>query len=81
MTDRTTLRVALRTLGRHRGFTTVAVLSLAIAIALNTTMYSVLEGMLDPRINVEAPDNLYGLQYFGDYNNKVGVAGDRKSVV
>jgi putative ABC transport system permease protein len=57
--DRTSLRVALRTLGRHRGFTIVAVTSLAIAIALNTTMYSVLDAMLAPRINAHAPDRVF----------------------
>ena len=65
MIDRTSLRVALRTLGRHRGFTIVAVSSLAIAIALNTTMYSVLEAMLAPRINARSPDQLYQIQYYG----------------
>lgn len=65
MIDRTSLRVALRTLARHRGFTIVAVASLAIAIALNTAMYSVLEAMLAPRINARAPDQLYSVEYYG----------------
>ena len=67
MFDHTCIRIALRTLGRHRGFTTVAILSLAIAIALNTTMYSVLDAMLAPHISARLPENLYSLRYFGDY--------------
>jgi putative ABC transport system permease protein len=69
MMDRTTIRVALRTLGRHKGFTTVAVLSLAIAIALNTTMYSVLDAIYAPQISARRPENLFYLRYFGDYKN------------
>lgn len=63
MLDRSTLRIALRTLGRHRGFTIVAVLSIAIAIALNTTMYSTLDAMLDPRISARKPDHIYRFFY------------------
>ena len=40
------LRVAARSFVRHPGFTCVAVLSLALAIALNTTMYGVLDAMI-----------------------------------
>jgi putative ABC transport system permease protein len=64
MIDRSTLRVALRTLARHRGFTAVAILSLAVAIALNTTMYSAMDAMLDPRINARQPDHIYTLSYY-----------------
>ncbi|MGH7678205.1 MAG: ABC transporter permease [Gemmatimonadaceae bacterium] len=60
-----TLRIALRTLGRHRGFTIVAVLSLAIAIALNTTMYSALDALIYPKIAARKPENVYMFWYFG----------------
>ena len=69
MVDRTSIRVALRTLGHHRGFTVVAVLSLAVAIALNTTMYSVLDAIFAPHVSARLPENLYTLRYFGDYQN------------
>src|SRR5687768_6830606 len=72
MIDRSTLRIALRTLSRHRGFTTVAILSLAIAIALNTTMYSALDAMLDPHINARQPDHIYSIRYYGDYRRNLG---------
>jgi putative ABC transport system permease protein len=71
MIDRSTLRIALRTLARHRGFTAVAIVSLAVAIALNTTMYSALDAMLDPRINARQPDLIYSLRYYGDYRRKL----------
>ncbi|HJQ21359.1 MAG TPA: FtsX-like permease family protein [Gemmatimonadaceae bacterium] len=58
------IRIALRTLGRHRGFAAVAILSLAVAIALNTTMYSVLDALISPRIDARKPENLYRVRYF-----------------
>jgi len=69
--ERSSLRVALRTLGRHRGFTVVAVLSIAIAIALNTTMYSALDKLIDPRINAREPDHIYSIRYFGDHKQQL----------
>lgn len=64
MIDGSTLRIALRTLGRHRGFTAVAVLSLAVAIALNTTMYSALDALIYPRIAARKPENIYYFFYY-----------------
>jgi putative ABC transport system permease protein len=69
--DRSTLRIALRTLSRHRGFTAVAVLSLAIAIALNTTMYSAMIALVDPPIPVREPDKIYTLRFFGDLRKQL----------
>ncbi|MEX2151732.1 MAG: FtsX-like permease family protein, partial [Gemmatimonadaceae bacterium] len=69
--DHSRLRIALRTLTRHRGFTAVAVLSIAVAIALNTTMYSALERLVDPRINARQPDHIYSFRYFGDHKNQL----------
>lgn len=71
MIDRSTLRIALRTLARHRGFTAVAIVSLAVAIALNTTMYSALDAMLDPRISARQPDRIFTLGYYGDNRRKL----------
>lgn len=64
--DTSTLRVTLRTLARHRGFTVVAVLSIAIAIALNTTLYSALDATVDPQIDAQYPERVYSFGYFGD---------------
>lgn len=60
------VRVAIRTLSRHRAFTVIAVLSLAVAIALNTTMYSVLDALINPYINAREPENVYRLQFFAN---------------
>jgi predicted permease len=65
------LRTTLRTLGHHRGFTAVAVVSLALAIALNTTMYSVLDAMIDPKLDVRSPEQLYNFRFFGDYHGRL----------
>jgi len=63
--DRSTLRIAIRTLKRHKGFTTVAVLSIAVAIALNTVMYSLMDAMLDPQVSARNPELIYSIAYFG----------------
>ena len=73
MIDSSTLRVALRTLARHKGFATVAILSLGIAIALNTVMYSVMVAMLDPRISVKDPAHIYTFLYYGNFRRSVPV--------
>jgi putative ABC transport system permease protein len=64
--DRSTIRIAFRTLARHKGFTVVAILSIAVAIALNTVMYSVLDAILSPRINARQPELVYSLRYYSD---------------
>src|SRR2546423_15158357 len=69
--NRTSLRIAVRTLARHRGFTTVAVVSLALAIALNTTLYSALDAMFDPHIKARQPDHIYTLGYYGDFRHQL----------
>jgi putative ABC transport system permease protein len=43
-------RIAARTLRKQPVFTTVVVLSLALGIALNTAMYSVLDALIRPGI-------------------------------
>jgi len=60
------LRLAARTLRREPTFLITAVLSLAVAIALNTTLYSMFEAMLEPRVAGGHPERVYTLQYYGD---------------
>ena len=60
------IRIAFRTLGKHKGFTVVAILSIAVAIALNTVMYSVLDAILAPRINARQPHHIYSLDYYSN---------------
>ena len=67
------LKAAARTLGRHRGFTITAILSLAIAVGLNTTMYSVLDTLVSPHIDLPHPEQLRRLWFFGDTHHKLDV--------
>jgi putative ABC transport system permease protein len=66
--------VAARTLRAQPGFTIVVVLSLALAIALNTTMYSVLDALIHPRIELRDPGQLYVIRLYGDYHMRTSAA-------
>ncbi|HEY9227733.1 MAG TPA: FtsX-like permease family protein [Gemmatimonadaceae bacterium] len=65
------VKAAARTLLRHRGFTTVAVLSLALAIGINTTMYTTLDAMFNPRSSIRSPERLYRVGFFGDFRHRL----------
>ncbi|MDE3128950.1 MAG: hypothetical protein KGL38_13150, partial [Gemmatimonadota bacterium] len=52
------LRVALRTLRRSKAFATFAVLALALAIAANTTMSSLIDGLIWPEMAFPDPGQL-----------------------
>jgi len=67
-------RFALRMLLRHKRFSALAILSLSIAIALNTTMYSVLDTMVSPKLAMREPDRLYGFIFYGDFRQKIPTA-------
>src|SRR5205809_4217509 len=69
--SRQDVRLAVRTLGKHPGFATIAILSLALAIALNTTMYSVLDALVNPRVDMRLPDRLYRLKYYGNFRKQL----------
>lgn len=71
------LRVAARTLRKQPVFTAVVVLSLGLAIALNTTMYGVLDALVHPRTDVRDPAHLFWIRYFGDYRIIDNAARDR----
>lgn len=49
----------------------MAVVSLALAIALNTTMYGVIDALVDPVVVMRAPEQLYWLGIYGDYRGHV----------
>jgi len=65
------LREACRTLGRRPGFLAIAVVSLGLAVALNTVMYSVLDALLNPVIDVRHPDQIFKLWYYGDTRHRL----------
>jgi hypothetical protein len=56
------IRVATRTLRKQPVFTAVVVLSLGLVIALNTTMYAVLDALIHPRVDIRDPASLYRIQ-------------------
>ncbi|HYC53168.1 MAG TPA: FtsX-like permease family protein [Gemmatimonadaceae bacterium] len=62
---------SLRTLARHKQFTAMAIVCLGLAIGLNTTMYSVLDAVISPRIDLPHPERLYHLRYYGDYRGLI----------
>ena len=68
------VRRSVRTLLRDPGFATVAILSLAIAIALNTTMYSTLDALLNPKVAIRDVDRLYRFGYYGDFRRQISDA-------
>ena len=53
------LRYALRTLRRSSGFTTVALLSLALGIGANTAIFSLIDALVMRKLPVSHPEGLY----------------------
>src|SRR5881394_746133 len=64
---------AFRTLARHKRFSALAVISLGVAIALNTTMYSVLDTLISPKIEMREPERLWQIEFFGDYRGMIPI--------
>ena len=79
--SRQDFRLAARSFARHRGFTAVAIVSLALAIALNTTMYSVLDAMIRPKFDARDAGDIYTLRVWGDYKHTVDDATRRALVL
>jgi putative ABC transport system permease protein len=69
--SRNDVRLAVRSFARHRTFSIIAVLSLALAIALNTTMYGVIDALINPHTDVAHAEQLYSLTLFGDRRGTV----------
>jgi predicted permease len=59
------LRYGVRMLLRHKGFTLVAALSLALGIGANTAIFSLIDAVLLKMLPVERPEQLYFVQNVG----------------
>src|ERR1039457_2068424 len=57
------IRFSLRLLKKSPGFTTVAVLTLALAICANAVVFGILNGLILRPLNVPQAESLYGAEY------------------
>ncbi|MEP6494873.1 MAG: FtsX-like permease family protein [bacterium] len=65
------VRLAARSFTRHRTFSIVAVVSLGLAIALNTTMYSVIDAMVNPHTDIAHAERVHPIVMWGDSRHAV----------
>ena len=61
-------RFGARVLRKSPGFTLVAVATLALAIATNTIVFGLLNGIILHPLNVPQPDSLYGIQHADEHS-------------
>jgi predicted permease len=62
------MRFALRLMGRSKGFTAVAILSLALGIGANTAMFSITDALMLRMLPVRNPEQLVILSETSDQN-------------
>ena len=62
---------SIRILGKSRGFTSIAAISLALAIGANTTIFSVMKRLLLDRLDVPHAEQFRLLHWHGDRNTAV----------
>jgi predicted permease len=60
------LKFALRSLARSKGFVVLVVLSLGFALAVNTTMYTLIDAVLNPWVPYKNPEQVFAVQTRGD---------------
>jgi putative ABC transport system permease protein len=79
-TLRRDVRISARTLLRHPTFAITATLALALAIAVNTSMFSVLDAMINPKVGVRNPEQLYHIRYFGHFGRRLGYSAPDRAL-
>ena len=52
------IRFAIRSLMKHPGFTAIGVITLALGIAVNTAIFTVVNGVLLQALNLSEPERL-----------------------
>src|SRR5882762_1030247 len=68
------LRYGLQMLLKHKGFTAVAVLTIALGVGANTALFSVVDAVLLKKLPVSDPDRLVLFNATGD-REKYGPSG------
>ena len=59
------LRIAMRSLARHRAFTAVAIVTLALGIGANTAVFTLVDGVLLSPLPFDRPDELVSIRHVG----------------
>ena len=63
-----------RALLRNWRTTALVVLSIAMAIAVNSTVVSLLEALIFPKMDMSAPERLYWANFYGDFKHRLPAA-------
>lgn len=60
----TSLRYALRSLKKSPGFVTIAVLALGVGLGMSTTMFAVMDAVLNPHVAYREPQELFTINWW-----------------